>query len=164
MGKVKYMTLKNGSDGLPHLVAEKSCEAFDLRTRLDSPDKIFEAISGFGWSDYTEEHVCCIALTQNCKPIALFDIAHGSYVSCQIDMRALFTRILLTGCTCFILLHNHPSGDPSPSQQDMMFTGRVKEAAGLLQLDLLDHIILGNDNHGGWDGCKYYSFKEAQAL
>lgn len=61
----------------------------------------------------------------------------------------------------FILAHNHPSGDPSPSEADRRFTRRVKEAAELLQIGFLDHVIIGAPRS---QGIAYFSFKEAGLL
>lgn len=162
MGKVKYMTLKYNDAGMPMLVAEKASEKFDLRCSLDSPSKIMDVVFGFDWGDFPEEHVYCIAMTKQNRPIALFDVAHGGYDSCCVDMKPLFTRLLLSGCTGFVLLHNHPSGDPSPSQADMILTQNVKNAADMLNIELLDHIIIGH--HAGWMGDKYVSFRERGML
>ncbi len=60
-----------------------------------------------------------------------------------------------------LLVHNHPSGDPAPSQADLDFTLRVREAARLLQIEMIDHIILGVETP---DRPGYYSFKEAGYL
>ncbi|KAB2641318.1 MAG: JAB domain-containing protein, partial [Verrucomicrobia bacterium] len=58
----------------------------------------------------------------------------------------------------FILIHNHPSGDPSPSRSDESTTRRVVEAANLMQVRFIDHIIIGKPSPGR---CAYYSFREA---
>lgn len=68
---------------------------------------------------------------------------------------------LLNQAYAFVLVHNHPSGDPLPSQPDLEFTLRVRECAKLMQIDFLDHIILGS-SHDAEKG--YYSFKEAGYL
>jgi DNA repair protein RadC len=60
-----------------------------------------------------------------------------------------------------IVVHNHPSGDASPSQADHSLTRRLAEAAELLQIKLLDHIIIGAPTEGGPG---YFSFKEAGVL
>ena len=60
--------------------------------------------------------------------------------------------------TAFVLVHNHPSGDPSPSMADSQVTADVKKAAPVLQIEFLDHIILGTGSGGD---SPYFSFKEA---
>ena len=51
------------------------------------------------------------------------------------------------GAPRIILAHNHPSGDPTPSKEDLELTKRIYDAAGILGIDLLDHIIIGNDRY-----------------
>jgi DNA repair protein RadC len=60
-----------------------------------------------------------------------------------------------------VVLHNHPSGDPAPSAADIRITRSLREAAALLQINLIDHIILGSPDGGR---VPYYSFKEAGHL
>jgi DNA repair protein RadC len=64
---------------------------------------------------------------------------------------------VIANCYAMALLHNHPSGDPTPSEADRALTRRVRECADLLQIHLLDHVIVGQprDNQPG-----YFSFKE----
>lgn len=59
---------------------------------------------------------------------------------------------ILSNSNSMIFLHNHPSGDPTPSDEDKTITQRLKEAGELLGIRVLDHIVVGSE--------KYYSFKE----
>ena len=69
-----------------------------------------------------------------------------------LNPREVFMRALLIGASSIVLCHNHPSGDPEPSRQDMEMTKRFKESGELLGLPVMDHIIIG--------GSDYYSFME----
>jgi len=60
-----------------------------------------------------------------------------------------------------ILVHNHPSGDPSPSEPDMRLTRRILEASRILQLHLIDHVIIGSPAPGR---SSYFSFKEGGVI
>lgn len=62
-----------------------------------------------------------------------------------MDSKAIFTRLLLSGARGFVLVHNHPSGDSTPSAIDISNTKKVKEGAELLTIELFDHIIVGAD-------------------
>jgi DNA repair protein RadC len=66
--------------------------------------------------------------------------------------------VITRGAYGFILLHNHPSGDPSPSRADEIVTRQVVEAAKLMQVCFLDHVIIGRPSPGR---AAYYSFREA---
>ena len=74
----------------------------------------------------------------------------------MVSPRELFIEALNKQAVSIILLHNHPSGDPTPSTTDILLTKRVQEAGDLIGIELLDHIIIG-------DNC-YSSFAESKLL
>lgn len=69
----------------------------------------------------------------------------GTLTQTSIDCRTVLRNALLVNAASLILLHNHPSGDPRPSTQDIHFTERLKNACYLMDVQLLDHIIIGED-------------------
>lgn len=71
----------------------------------------------------------------------------GGLFSCLIDLKILFKRLLVKNCISFIVLHNHPSGDPTPSEDDLGLTRRIKEAAKILDLRFMDDIIIGEEGY-----------------
>ena len=73
-------------------------------------------------------------------------VTRGILNSSLVHPREVFREAIAEQAAAVILVHNHPSGDPSPSLDDLAFTGRVAEAARVVGLTLLDHLILG---HGG---------------
>ena len=73
-----------------------------------------------------------------------------------ITPRELFIEALQKNAVSIILLHNHPSGDPTPSREDMLLTERIRQAGELIGIELLDHIVMG-------DNC-YISFSEQELL
>jgi DNA repair protein RadC len=75
--------------------------------------------------------------------------------------REIFRPAITYSAYAVIVVHNHPSGDASPSQTDHSLTRRLAEAAELLQIKLLDHIIIGAPSEGSLG---YFSFKEAGVL
>ena len=76
----------------------------------------------------------------------------GSLNSAIVHPREVFKQAILNNSAAIILFHNHPSGDPTPSKEDISVTKRLKEAGTLLGIEVLDHIIVG-------DG-RYVSLKE----
>jgi DNA repair protein RadC len=72
--------------------------------------------------------------------------------------REIFFPVISARAHSFILVHNHPSGDSSPSEADLRLTRRLSEAARILQIQLLDHVIIGQPMNGTQG---YFSFKEA---
>jgi DNA repair protein RadC len=77
----------------------------------------------------------------------------GSLNSSIVHPREVFKTAILSNAASIIIGHNHPSGDPSPSKEDISITSRLKECGKILGIELLDHIIIGDDN-------KYISLKE----
>lgn len=99
-----------------------------------------------------EEHGYLIAMDVKNKPVGVFEISHGAASFSVLQTREVFIRLLLCGASGFILAHNHPSGDPSPSEEDIEVTKKFTEAGKLMAVPLIDHIIIG-------DG-RYYSMRE----
>lgn len=79
-------------------------------------------------------------------------IASGSVNEVAIDFRSIFRDVLKSNCHKFILIHNHPTGDSMPSEEDIYYTKEIKKKARSLGIQLLDHIIFGRHN--------YFSFKD----
>jgi DNA repair protein RadC len=72
--------------------------------------------------------------------------------------REILRPVITRGAHGFVLIHNHPSGDPSPSRADEVVTRRIAEAAKMMQVEFLDHVIIGRPSQGR---SAYYSFREA---
>jgi DNA repair protein RadC len=87
-------------------------------------------------------HVLCL----NTRNTLLLDarVAEGSVSSCPVDPREVFSTALAAGASAIIVAHNHPSGDPSPSAEDIALTNQLAEAGRILHIRLLDHIVVGD--------------------
>ncbi len=84
--------------------------------------------------------------------IKIIDVSIGSLNSSIVHPREVFCEAIKSGCNSIIFVHNHPSGDPTPSSEDIKTTQRLEECGNILGIRVLDHIIIG-------DG-KYISFKD----
>lgn len=73
------------------------------------------------------------------------NISTGTVDTALISPRELFIEALLRGAVSIVLLHNHPSGDPTPSKEDVRITRRIQSAGSMIGIELLDHIIIGNN-------------------
>lgn len=150
MRVIKYTTHLD-EDRKPILVKE-SCNNYPEICNLNSPERITDMMNAvYKANALPEEYVWVIALNTKCVPIGIFEVFHGTVNASLISPREIFVRMLLCGATNFVLVHNHPSGDTTPSEEDIKVTQRVKDGGDLLNVKLLDHIIIGND---------YYSFQE----
>ena len=93
-----------------------------------------------------------LLLNTRSRLISEMDVSTGTINSTLVSPRELFVEALQKNAVSIILLHNHPSGDPTPSKEDLLTTRRIREAGALIGIELLDHIIIG-------DNC-YFSLRE----
>ena len=103
-----------------------------------------------------QEHLKLLMLNSKSKLLGEKDISKGTVNASLVSPRELFIEALEKQAVAIILIHNHPSGDVTPSENDIRLTKRVQEAGRLIGIELLDHIIIGNN-------C-YISFAEAELL
>lgn len=81
----------------------------------------------------------------------------GALAGCKVEPRGVFAPALLANAAAVLLFHNHPSGDPTPSREDLVFTRRIAQAGDILGIHLVDHLVIaGGDSwvslreRGGW--------------
>lgn len=97
--------------------------------------------------NHAEERVYCIAMNAKNEIIGFSQIAQGSISNCNFDTKGLFKTILLCNASKFILIHNHPSGDSTPSQNDYQVTEKIKEASKIMGIEFLDHIVVAQNGY-----------------
>lgn len=107
----------------------------------------------FGLPDKAEEHVYLVCMTTAGKPVGFFEVSHGTCSMAPVNPREVLVRCLLCGAAQAVLVHNHPGGDVSPSENDRAATARLREACSLVGIRLIDHIIVAK-------GAACYSFRE----
>ena len=125
--------------------------------KIDSPKEISLMLKTLLHMDeLAEEHVYLIALNSSCKVLGIFFLSKGTICTSLVSPREVFLRATLIGAVQIVLVHNHPSGNPVPSECDIELTKRLKDCGELLNIHLADHIIIGKN--------KYLSFREANLL
>jgi len=100
----------------------------------------------------TREHFMLVLLNAANRIIAMPTISIGSLTNATVHPREVFKEVLKYPCTAIILVHNHPSGNPTPSSEDIGITEKLEKAADILDIPILDHIIIANH--------RYISMKE----
>lgn len=90
----------------------------------------------------TRESFWVLALNRRNAPIAAFCAGVGGVAACHVDIKIILQFLCTSGASSCIISHNHPSGNTAPSQSDLDITRRIKDAARLLDIGLLDHIIV----------------------
>ena len=103
-----------------------------------------------------QEIMKLLMLNSKSKLIGETNISKGTVNASLITPRELFIEALQKNAVFVIILHNHPSGEPTPSREDRLITRRIQDAGALIGIELLDHIIIGNN-------C-YVSFREEGML
>ena len=94
-----------------------------------------------------EEYMYMICMNTKNRIIGVFEVSHGNVNSSIVGVREIFQKALLANAVSIILMHNHPSGDPTPSREDINVTRRIVDAGKLLGVDVLDHIIVGDKTY-----------------
>lgn len=117
------------------------------RRRIGAPEDVL-TIFGRLFERAGVEQLMAAALTRDGEPVAVRVIAVGGVDSCMVSVAEVLKFILLSNCPTILLVHNHPSGNVTPSEEDITITTRIKEAAAIVGLCLLDHVIVGDQRHG----------------
>ena len=130
------------------------------RTPLDSPEAVYATFAP--QMRHLRAESLRVALVDTRLRVTRFvTISEGSVNETIAHPRDILHPAVLHSAYAFHLVHNHPSGDPSPSRADRELTRRIAEAAELLQVKLLDHVIIGSPSH---HHDPYFSFQEAGLL
>lgn len=100
----------------------------------------------------SEEYFWLLCMDTKGKVVGVHEVSHGDLNSAPVHPREVFKRALLNNASSIIVSHNHPSGDPTPSDCDRILTERLVEAGKLIGIAVLDHIILGDDIYHSFAG------------
>ncbi len=147
----KYRTILK-DNGLPELIKETSFK-YPIESFCNAALIAGMVNNVFQMDVQTEEYLYEICFNSKMKPLAVFEISHGSINASIASPREIFQKALICGAAAIVLLHNHPSGDITPSIEDRKVFDRVKRAGDLMEIAVVDNIIVAN-------GRKYFSFKE----
>ena len=123
------------------LVREGSANT-DKKT-VHSPEDVHNIIAA-EYADAVVETAMMLALDTKNKVIGIFEISRGSVNASIIHPRDIFQRAILVNAASVILAHNHPSGDPTPSPEDVALTKKLAEAGRVMDITVLDHVIVGD--------------------
>ncbi|MFT5874690.1 MAG: DNA repair protein RadC [Clostridium sp.] len=118
---------------------------YDIR-KISSPADAVELGRRFLDECDRENLIVCCVDTKN-QPISISVISIGSLNSSIVHPREVFKTAILANSASIILFHNHPSGDVTPSSEDISVTKRLVEAGNIIGISLLDHIIIGEGNY-----------------
>lgn len=152
MRVTKYKTKLTESKKV-ELTKEISINYAGLENKFTSPDDVYLFARNFLRMHLdSEEYMYMFCFNTKMVMTSVFEISHGNVNSSIVGPREVFQKALLANAVGIILAHNHPSGDPTPSAEDIKVTKRLIESGEILGINVLDHLVIG-------DG-KYVSLKE----
>jgi len=132
--------------------------AFELASRLEeysevsekpivkTPENVVDLVKG-GLKGKKREHFLVISLDTRSRLIKVSEISVGSLDASIVHPREVFKEAISASAASVVFVHNHPSGDPTASKDDIKLTKRLVEAGELLGIEVLDHLIIGDKSH-----------------
>ena len=151
IGQIKAIQLKAIAELSLRIAKTKKVQSIRMNNPQTIADYYMEQMRHL-----TNEVVICAYFDVKSRFLGDKFISKGSLSSSVVDVGSIIRTALDKNASKLVLLHNHPSGDPSPSREDMLTTKRILDAGALIGTELLDHIIIGNN-------C-YISFREEGML
>ncbi|MDD3138693.1 MAG: JAB domain-containing protein [Lachnospiraceae bacterium] len=126
-------------------------------TKIQSPEDAVHVLGEY-ICGFDREVVCIINLRADGSPLNCNFVSMGAANECIAHPREIFKSAILSNATSMILMHNHPSGNLTPSKEDTVVTDRMLKLCEILGVSLVDHIIVGGKNES------YFSFREKQMM
>lgn len=147
IGQVKAIKLKCIAELSSRIAQQTAKKTLQMTDPATVADYYMERLRHF-----EREKVLLLMTDNRNRLIAEHILSEGTVNASLISPREVFLIALRYSAVYIMLLHNHPAGDPAPGRQDIAVTERIKKAAELIEIPLIDHIIIGDK--------KYFSFKE----
>jgi DNA repair protein RadC len=156
IGRVKAITIKAALE----LASRRSDLTEEIRPLLSNSVAIYGYVSRrfFGKS---EEEFLVIPLDVKLRPINIITVSKGTINQTLVHVREAFKQAIRESAHSVIFIHNHPTGDPTPSREDLVMTRKLVQAGELLGIRVLDHVIVGKKESGKKG---YYSFVDEGKL
>lgn len=111
--------------------------------KINSPEDTFEIANAF-LNNADRENLIALFLDTKNNVIGIHTISIGTLNASLVHPREVFKAAIIANSAKMILVHNHPSGDPYPSKEDIKTTTKIVEAGDLLEIKVIDHVIIGN--------------------
>jgi len=121
----------------------ESSSTADYR-RVESPFAAAEILRAY-LNGADREHCVALLLDNRHQVIGIHTVSIGTLNASLVHPREVFKAAIVVGSAAIILGHNHPSGDPTPSTEDLALTSRMKQAGELLGIPVLDHVVIGEE-------------------
>ena len=138
MTRINFYTLK---------MVKEASELYEVPV-IKSPTEVYQVAKQLlALHEEPEEHFCILCLNAKNKIVGVHTISIGSLSASIVHPREVFKAAMLNNASGIICLHNHPSGDPEPSREDIETTRRLVEAGEIMGIRVLDHVIIGEQSY-----------------
>lgn len=142
IGKVKAVQIKAICELASRMNGIDNYKGIKILKTQDIGDLLFEEMR------FEKQEILKLVMLDNKnKLLKIKDVAKGARNFVSANIQVIFNEIIKTQALKFILVHNHPSGDTTPSQKDIEYTERIIQASKILEIQFLDHIIIGINNY-----------------
>ena len=139
IGRVKAIQIKALLEFAKRFNKPQNREKIKVNTTTDVVDLFMEELRY-----EKQENLKIVILNAKNEILKIQDIFRGNTNSISFDIKNILAEPIKIGGSKIILLHNHPSGDPTPSKEDINSTIKIKEASQMVGIDLLEHIVIGD--------------------
>lgn len=141
IGKIKAIQIK----AICELTKRMSKPINTLQVKIRTPENVMQLMNEMKYEK--REKIKVLVLNIKNVLLKILDISYGGTGFATADPKDILTEPVKMGAPRIIVVHNHPTGDPTPSKEDIKFTKRLYVASGYLGIDLIDHIIIGYDKY-----------------
>ncbi len=129
----------------PILILKEEYKEYNTRPMMTSPEKVYQILKPICPQD--KESLFLLSLNTKNGIIAIRTISIGTLNANIVHPRDVFRAAIFDNAAQIIIAHNHPSGDPTPSQEDINITKKLVETGKIIGITLLDHVIIGEGRH-----------------
>lgn len=142
IGKVKAIQIK----AICELTKRMSRPIENIEIKIRTSDNVAQLLMNEMKYEKREKLKVLVLNTKNVL-LKIIDVSYGGTNSATVEPKDVLTEPIKMGAPRIILVHNHPSGEPTPSEEDIELTKRIYKAASILGITLLDHVIIGNNKY-----------------
>ncbi|HLO11112.1 MAG TPA: JAB domain-containing protein [Pseudoneobacillus sp.] len=129
-------------------VVKETSHKYDFNKKATCPEDVYKLIEKVtDLSNAAEEKLYMICFDTKSVATGIFLVSMGTVNSSIVHPREVYKRALITNAVSIIIVHNHPSGETSPSKEDIDITKRLAECGEILGIELLDHLIVGSNGY-----------------
>ena len=130
------------------LEKEYSVNCPEVDRKISSPEKLVSlAKYHLRLHERSEEYLYMVCTNNKLVVTGIFELSHGNVNSSIMGVREILQKALLANAVSIFIMHNHPSGDPTPSREDIQATERLVKAGEIVGVQVLDHLIVGRPEY-----------------